>query len=89
MREEKACLFTQVESKIRLQIKSERSSDNTRTTTHPQASKFFGARDPRLLSPWSENAVFKLESIPHHFTAFSLANLPRPTVTVHCLDYVL
>ena len=57
--------------------------------TDIQASKFFGARDPRLLSPWSENAVFKLESIPHHFTAFSLANLPRPTVTVHCLDYVL
>ena len=57
--------------------------------TAAQASKFFGSRDPRLLSPWSENAVFKLESIPHHFTAFLLANLLRPTDTVHCLHYVL
>lgn len=33
--------------------------------------------------------VFKLESIPHHFSAFSLTNSPLPTITVHCLDYVL
>jgi hypothetical protein len=54
-----------------------------------QSSKFYGSRDPRLLSPWPENAIFKLESIPHHFSAFSLSNVPQPTVTVHCLDYIL
>ena len=38
---------------------------------------------------WPESAVFKLESIPHHFSAFSMSNDPLPTVTVHCLDYIL
>lgn len=53
-----------------------------------QNSKFYGSRDPRVLSPWPENAIFKLESIPHHFAAFSLSNVPLPTITVHCLDYI-
>ena len=39
----------------------------------------------------TDDAVFNLGSIPHHFTAFSVSNEggPAPTVTVHCLDYVL
>jgi hypothetical protein len=38
-----------------------------------------------------ENAgkIVKIESIPHHFTAFSVQNVPQPSVTVHCLDYIV
>ena len=45
--------------------------------------------DPQVSSSWPENAIIKLESIPHHFSAFSLSNDPLPKITVHCLDYVL
>ena len=54
-----------------------------------QSLKFYGSRDPRLVTAWPENTILKIESIPHHFTAFSLRNLPHPSVTVHCLDYVM
>lgn len=53
-----------------------------------QSLKFYGSRDPRLVTAWPENTVLKIESIPHHFTAFSIRNLPHPSVTVHYLDYV-
>lgn len=53
-----------------------------------QSLKFYGSRDPRLVTAWPENTILKIESIPHHFTAFSLRNLPHPSVTVHYLDYV-
>ena len=54
-----------------------------------QSLKFYGSRDPRLVSAWPENAILKLESIPHHFTAFSIRNNSRqPCITLHCLDYV-
>ena len=53
-----------------------------------QSLKFYGSRDPRLVTAWPENTILKIESIPHHFTAFSLQNLPHPSVTVHYLDYV-
>ena len=54
-----------------------------------QSLKFYGSQDPRMVTAWPENAILKLESIPHHFSAFSLRNLPHPSVTIHCLDYVL
>ena len=54
-----------------------------------QSLKFYGSQDPRFVTAWPENTILKLESIPHHFSAFSLRNLPHPSVTVHCLDYVL
>ena len=54
-----------------------------------QSLKFYGSRDPRLVTAWPENTILKIESIPHHFTAFSLRNLPHPSVTVHSLDYIL
>ena len=45
--------------------------------------------DPRLVTAWPDNAILKIESIPHHFTAFSIRNCGRqPTLIVHCLDYV-
>ena len=54
-----------------------------------QSLKFYGSRDPRLVSAWPDNAILKLESIPHHFTAFSIRNNGRqPCITLHCLDYV-
>lgn len=53
-----------------------------------QSLKFYGSRDPRLVTAWPENTILKIDSIPHHFTAFSLRNLPHPSVTVHYLDYV-
>ena len=53
-----------------------------------QSLKFYGSRDPRLVTAWPENTILKIESIPHHFTAFSIRNLPHPSVTVHYLDYV-
>ena len=53
-----------------------------------QSLKFYGSRDPRLVTAWPENTILKIESIPHHFTAFSIRNLPHPSVTVHYLDYI-
>ena len=61
---------------------AQKTSENT-TNYHPN----IGPKDPKL-SVWPDNAVFKLESIPHHFSAFSVCNYPLPTLTVHCLDYV-
>jgi hypothetical protein len=54
-----------------------------------QSLKFFSSRDPRFVTSWPENVILKLESIPHHFSAFAVSNLPLPTVTVYCLDYVI
>ena len=55
-----------------------------------QSLKFYGSRDPRgLVSAWPNNSILKLESIPHHFTAFSIRNDNKgPAITLHCLDYV-
>ena len=54
-----------------------------------QSLKFYGSNDPRLVSAWPDNAILKLESIPHHFTAFSIRNNGRqPCITLHSLDYV-
>ena len=55
-----------------------------------QSLKFYGSRDPRgIVSAWPNNAILKLESIPHHFTAFSIRNDKKgPAITLHCLDYV-
>ena len=54
-----------------------------------QSLKFYGSRDPRIVSAWPDNAILKIESIPHHFTAFSIRNCGKqPTLSVHCLDYV-
>jgi hypothetical protein len=53
-----------------------------------QSLKFYGSRDPRLVTAWPDNAILKLESIPHHFTAFAIRNIPQPSIIVHCLDYV-
>ena len=54
-----------------------------------QSLKFYGSRDPRIVSAWPDNAILKIESIPHQFTAFSIKNCGKqPTLTVHCLDYV-
>jgi hypothetical protein len=47
------------------------------------------SRDPRLVTSWPDNVILKLESIPHHFSAFAISNVPLPSVTVHCLDYVI
>ena len=59
------------------------------TYSPKQSLKFYGSRDPRLASAWPDNAILKLESIPHHFTAFSIRNCGRqPCITLHCLDYV-
>jgi len=59
------------------------------TYSPKQSLKFYGSRDPRLASAWPDNAILKLESIPHHFTAFSIRNCSRqPCITLHCLDYV-
>ena len=51
---------------------------------------FLSFSDPRgLVSAWPNNAILKLESIPHHFTAFSIRNdNTGPSITLHCLDYV-
>lgn len=54
-----------------------------------QSLKFFSSRDPRFVTSWPDDVVLKLESIPHHFSAFSISNFPLPTVTIHCLDYVV
>ena len=66
------------------------SNKTTLMTYSPKQSlKFYGSRDPRLASAWPDNAILKLESIPHHFTAFSIRNCGRqPCITLHCLDYV-
>jgi len=54
-----------------------------------QSLKFYSSSDPRLVTAWPDNAILKIESIPHHFTAFSIRNCGRqPTLIVHCLDYV-
>ena len=54
-----------------------------------QSLKFYGSRDPRIVSAWPDNAILKIESIPHQFTAFSIRNCGKqPTLNVHCLDYV-
>lgn len=73
---------------------SQNQNQNNCTTTlqnysPKQSLKFYGSRDPRLVTAWPDNAILKLESIPHHFTAFAIRNQPQPTITVHCLDYVL
>ena len=54
-----------------------------------QSLKFFSSRDPRFVTSWPENVIMKLESIPHHFSAFAISNLPLPSVTIYCLDYVI
>merc|ERR1712079_468405 len=54
------------------------------TYSPKQSLKFYGSRDPRLASAWPDNAILKLESIPHHFTAFSIRNCGRqPCITLH------
>ena len=70
---------------------TQNSNNKTSLMTYSpkQSLKFYGSRDPRLASAWPDNAILKLESIPHHFTAFSIRNCSRqPCITLHCLDYV-
>lgn len=45
--------------------------------------------DIRQISPWPDETVFRLDSMPHHLVAFSLSNASLPTITVHCLDYIV
>lgn len=54
-----------------------------------QSLKFFSSRDPRFVTSWPDNVIMKLESIPHHFSAFTISNFPLPSVTIYCLDYVI
>ena len=67
---------------------------STRSIISPQLPNYFAlfpnsSSDPRLVTAWPDNAILKIESIPHHFTAFSIRNCGRqPTLIVHCLDYV-
>ena len=61
------------------------------TEIHYDFALFFSysSSDPKLVTAWPDNAILKIESIPHHFTAFSIRNCGRqPTLIVHCLDYV-
>ncbi|QQP50458.1 Uncharacterized protein FKW44_011468, partial [Caligus rogercresseyi] len=67
-----------------LTIKSQYQQRSPKMSNIP---KFNSRRD--LYSPWVDDAVFKLESIPHHITAFSINNSSKlPTLTVHCLDFI-
>ena len=70
---------------------SPRSRQRLQHGSPKQGSKFVGKGGGGGGNGHADDAVFNLGSIPHHFTAFSVSNAgaPAPTVTVHCLDYVL